>query len=127
MLGENIKFERHTGFYGSALRKWLDKNLPLCPLCKKKPEWEYARKVMGWKALFSPSATRYFLRCQQCKAILSVAQDAIVDADDLLVFLVQKRMNKNFKIESIGNNENLRQLVGQEHSLETLQEWASVP
>jgi len=121
---EDIKFERGTGFHGSALREWLDKNLPTCPFCKKDPEWEYARKMMGWKAFFSPSATRYFLRCRQCKAVLSVAQDAIVPADSLEVLLAKKMINKNFKIESVGNNENLSQLVGQEHPLETLQDWA---
>ena len=61
-------------------------------------------------------------------SIISVAQDAImsspIDYTDPLVILVKKTINKNLKIESVGNNKKLQHLVGEEYPLEVLQEWA---
>jgi len=38
--------------------------------------------------------------------------------------LVKKTISKNLKIESVGNNQKLEYLVGEEYPLEILQEWA---
>jgi hypothetical protein len=53
-----------------------------------------------------------------------VAQDAIYPADGIETFLVKKIMNKRFKIESVGDNEDLKHFVGEEQELEILQKWA---
>jgi hypothetical protein len=121
-----MKFERHSGFYGSALRNWIDNNLPRCPFCKTPSLWEYARKIGAETFFFKPSADRVHYRCPNCMAIISVAKDAITPSvsGDPIVILVKKKISKNIRVESVGNNENLKHLVGEEYSLEVLQEWA---
>jgi hypothetical protein len=121
-----MKFERHTGFYGSALRNWIDNNLPRCPFCKTPSLWEYTRKIGLKTFLFKPSADRVYYRCPNCMSIISVTTEAITPTIPLdpLVILVKRTISKNLKIESVGVNEKLQHLVGAEYSLEVLQEWA---
>lgn len=122
-----MNFERHKGFYGSALRDWIDNNLPRCPFCKRPSLWEYARKIGLKTFLFSPSSDRVHYRCPNCMSMISVTTEAITRTsflDDPLVILVKKTISKNLKIESVGNNQRLEHLVGEEYPLEVLQEWA---
>jgi len=73
------------------------------------------------------SYNRYHFKCPNCMAILSIAVPAVDGATaglGLTGLIMKKTVNKNFIIESIGNNSNLKHLVGSEYPLEVLQEWA---
>jgi hypothetical protein len=54
-------------------------------------------------------------------AIVSAPVPAV--AKGILIFH-SMLASKNIKIESVGNNEKIKHLVGAEYSLEVLQEWA---
>jgi hypothetical protein len=111
-----MKFKRSTGLLDSGPRKWidLDKRLPVCPLCKKPSLWETATSIEF------PNPNRIHFRCPNCMAVFSTS-----------VYVVQKWLGlasavtpQTMRIETVGNNTNLEQLVGQEQPLTTLQEWA---
>ena len=119
-----MKFERHTGFYGSALRGWIDNNLPRCPFCKTPSLWEYVRKIG-----FTPSSDRFHFRCPNCMSIISIATIVTGLSDGAFLFnpihqIAKRNTSKDFRIESVGNNEKLNHLVGSKYPLEILQEWA---
>lgn len=110
-----MKFERPRGFVGSKPRNWIDNNLPRCPLCKLPSLWE-----VGFEMKFT-GYNRYHFRCPNCMAIISAPVPAVVRG---IVIVHAMLAGKNIKIESVGNNENIKHLVGAEYSLEVLQEWA---
>ena len=116
-----MKFERPKGFVGSIPRNWIDNNLSRCPFCKTPSLWEIAMEMK------LTSYTRYHFRCPNCLSIISIAMPAIDGTTiglGLTGLLMKKTVNKNFKIGNVGNNANLQHLVGEEYSLEILQEWA---
>lgn len=116
-----MKFERPKGFMGSMPRNWIDNNLPRCPFCKTPSLWELAMEMKF------TSYNRYHFRCPNCMAIISIAVPAVDGTTvglGLTGLVMKKTVNKNFRIESMGNNQKLEHLVGAEYPLETLQEWA---
>jgi len=116
-----MEFKRPTGFAGSTPRNWIDNNLPRCPFCKTPSLWE-----MGMEYKFT-SYNRYHFRCPNCMSVISIAVPAVDKTTvglGLTGLLMKKTAKKEFKIEEIGNNENMDHLIGAEYSLEVLQEWA---
>jgi len=109
-----MKFERPKGFAGSIPRNWIDNNLPRCPLCKTPSLWEIA---MEFKFT---AYNRYHFRCPNCMAIISAPVPTVSKTFGLHSLVASKKL----KIESVGNDEKLKHLVGAEYSLEILQEWA---
>jgi len=121
-LCSTMKFERPTGFVGSIPRNWIDSNLPQCPFCKLPSLWEFAEE---FKAIHisGPAITlrkkRYFFRCPNCLSIISASEPAVTKGG-----FPYQLANKGIRIESVGNNEKLKHLVGEKYPLVTLQEWA---
>jgi hypothetical protein len=112
-----MKFKRPNGFFDSGPRKWIDKKLPICPLCKKPSLWETATQINF------PLPNRLHFRCPNCMATFSAS-----------VYIVQKWLGlyshaapEIMKIESAGNNLELQHLVGAEYPLEILQKWTNTP
>lgn len=109
-----MKFERPKGFVGSIPRNWIDKNLPKCPFCKTSPSlWEGAIEYK-WIGI-----NRYHFRCPKCMAVISIPVAAIAG-----LTIGRLILEKKLRIESVGNHQKLQHLVGEEYSLEVLQEWA---
>jgi len=119
----NMKFERPTGFVGGIPRNWIDSNLPQCPFCKLPSLWEFAEEFKATHIFAGVTAfirkKRYFFRCPNCLSIISASEPAVTKSGFLY-----RLASKGIRIESVGNNEKLQHLVGEEYLLETLQGWA---
>ena len=122
--GSTMKFERPTGFEGSIPINWIDGNLPRCPFCKLSSLWEFAEEFKATHISFIGTFIRkkhYFFRCPNCLSVISVSELAVTKGGFLY-----RLANKSIRIESVGNNEKLKHLVGEKYPLATLQEWASL-
>lgn len=118
-----MNFERPKGLIGSVPRNWIDTNLSRCPFCKMPSLWELGEQ---FKLSFM-SISRFHFRCPNCLSIVSI-EEAVINPPVALSFtdmLINRKLtNKKLKVESVGKNQNMQQLVGQEYPLNVLQEWA---
>jgi len=118
-----VKFERPAGSVESIPRDWIDSNLPRCPFCKLSSLWESAEESKAYDFSVGISGfitrKRCFFRCPNCLSIISASQPAVTKSG-FLYWLT----SKGIRIESVGNNEKLKHLIGKKHPLATLQEWA---
>ena len=116
-----MNFERPNGFSGSTPRGWIDERFPKCPFCKGDPKWEYARE---WKM----TVNRLHVRCADCLSTISIAQAQVTrhHVEEIVApawLLVRAATSDKFRVESVGRNDNLQDLLGQEFDLSTLQSW----
>lgn len=119
---KGLKFSRPTGFIGHSLKDWADERLPKCPLCESTdPRWEFA-EVWSW---IIPRLNRVHYRCQSCLGTLSIAQGAVAARKSLMFVGWRPLLSETLKIESVGKNQTLQSLVGEEHPLATFQNWAN--
>lgn len=118
-----MEFKRPDGLIGSIPRNWIDTNLSRCPFCKTPSLWELGHQLK----LSFMSISRFHFKCPNCLSIVSIEEAAInppiaLSFTDLLI--TKKMTNKKLKVESVGKNPNMQQLVGEEYPLNVLQEWA---
>jgi len=115
-----MEFKRYERtFFGGNVTQWIDGNFPNCPLCRKPSLWELgnnAKVKLGWK-----NNMRNYFRCPTCMGVISVEM-AIVQRRYSIPSLFKE---ENARIESVGNNSGLQNLIGREYPIKTLQEWAS--
>lgn len=63
------------GFVGSIPQKFIDKNVPICPMCgTKEPHWSLNQK-MGF------TSNRYLFKCEKCNCILSATVGDVTGFD----------------------------------------------
>lgn len=113
-----MKFSRPKGFAGSTPRNWIDRNLPLCPFCGKRSEWE-----MGMKMGFL-SWNRYHFRCSNinCMVVFSIPVPDVTRSINIVT--LTRTQNKSLKLEDYGNNDLAKNYVGKEIHIDTLKQWA---
>jgi hypothetical protein len=97
-MAKVLKFNRRDGLMGSAPRKWIDKELPICPFCGKTPPgWEQAVEAkMG--------QNRYHFHCPSCNGILSISAAAATGGGTPLGLLFRSKLPKLLRIESVGHS-----------------------
>jgi len=107
-----IKFKRYKHLiYGGDVTRWVDRKFPACPLCRKPSLWEWGNQN-----------SRIYFRCPNCMGIISVSGWIVRGWTSPLPYAMSRKVAK---IESVGNNSGLQNLVGQEYPIEDVQEWAS--
>lgn len=111
-----MEFRRDEGEGGTAQR-WVDHNLPRCPMCKSGALWEVAS---GFGQLAQP---RWFFRCPNCGVVISTTPDTPVSAIQEPVTVVKAALAVNVRVESVERSED-EDFVGEEFPLAELQEWA---
>jgi hypothetical protein len=112
-----VEFRREAG-EGGASQKWIDDNLPTCPLCKLQSLWETAIEVDQL------ALTRWVFRCPNCKAVFSTIPDASASARSVPVPAVKISVAREVRIETVERKQD-EDFVGEEFPLAELQEWAS--
>src|SRR5437870_7381126 len=112
-----MEFKKSTGQTPGGPGAWIQRNLPLCPMCKHRSEWETA---IG----FALSLKRYYFRCSNCHAILSAPAADVVAVAPTPINLAIKPAPRLVRIEDVGQNEALEHLAGREYGLLELQDWA---
>ena len=112
-----MDFRREAG-EGGASQRWVDDNLPTCPLCKLQSLWEIAAEVDQL------ALTRWVFRCPNCKAVFSTIPDDSASALSVPVPAVRVAVTRDVRIESVERKQD-EDFVGEEFPLAELQEWAS--
>ena len=112
-----MDFQRPTGIFGGTAKRWIDKNLPRCPLCKSEPLWE-----VGFEGF---AFNRMHFRCPKCLGIISVPPGGVEIPWTFTGATLKELALETIRVESIGNNKALDYLVGKVFRLTTLQDWAS--
>ena len=111
-----MEFRREAG-EGSASQRWIDDNLPTCPLCKSQSLWETATEVDQL------ALNRWVFRCPNCRGILSTIPATSVSALAEPVTVVKTAVTRDIRIDSVERSED-EDFVGEEFPLAELQEWA---
>jgi hypothetical protein len=125
-----MEFFRSQG-EGGREQRWIDTNLPTCPLCREPGLWKTAT---GGDQL---AERRWYFECQSCRAVLSViAEGARVGAEPSTPVPGSKPMGAepvdeanealqvDVRVDSVHRKQD-EDFVGEEFSLDELQEWAS--
>lgn len=125
-----MEFFRSEG-EGDQEQRWIDNNLPVCPLCREPGLWKTAT---GGD---QQAAERWYFQCQSCKAVLSVLPDVasmgsarpspIPGSKPMGATPVDEAnedMQTGIRVDSVQRKQD-DDFVGEEFSLEELQEWAS--
>ena len=111
-----MDFRREQG-EGGAQQRWIDHNLPTCPLCRSQSLWESA------EAVDQQSLVRWCFRCSICKAVISTIPDQPVSALAEPVNVTKVPLEVNVRVESVERTQD-EDFVGEEFPLSELQLWA---
>jgi hypothetical protein len=111
-----VEFHREDG-EGGAAQKWIDGNLPTCPLCRTPSLWQVSVGVE------QEALERWCFQCSNCKAVLSTIPPTSASvragpADDM-----EAPIEINVRIDTVVRKED-EDFVGEEFPLNELQQWA---
>lgn len=112
-----MEFVRFPG-EGNAAQRWIDHNLPTCPMCKSEAVWRSAEGVQ------EEALVRWYFQCPICKVVMSVIPDSTVSAIAEPVMVTKAALDVNLRVESVQRKQD-EDFVGEEFPLSELQEWAS--
>lgn len=112
----NVDFVRLPG-EGDARQRWIDDNLPTCPMCREQSLWKVASGV-DQEAL-----VRWYFQCPNCKVVLSTIPDTAVSAIAEPVNVVKAAVEVNLRVDSVERKAD-EDFLGEEFPLYELQEWA---
>ncbi|MBO5454486.1 MAG: hypothetical protein J6A69_11100 [Clostridia bacterium] len=126
-------FRRCDGFTGSIPQKFIDSNLPKCPMCgSTDPYW-----MLKDKMTFTEK--RMLFRCDKCGCILSASQAdftgfskskvGLLTTAGAMNAILKKSSGKNvntvyIKVEEVGSAQTTKLYEGKEMPLEELQQLA---
>lgn len=111
-----MEFRRATG-EGGAEQRWIDHNLPTCPLCRSPSLWGISTGVE------QQALVRWYFQCSNCKAVISTIPDTAVSALAEPVNVTKTALEVNLRFESVQRSED-EDFVGEEFPLYELQQWA---
>jgi hypothetical protein len=111
-----VEFRREAG-EGDAPQRWIDGNLPVCPLCRSPSSWGTATGVE------EQALVRWYFQCSNCKAIMSVIPDKPVGGFAGGSSFAKAAVTMDVRIEGVERKED-EDFVGEEFPLYELQEWA---
>ena len=111
-----MEFRREEG-EGGASQRWIDHNLPMCPLCRSPSLWGVAT---GADQL---ALSRWYFQCSNCKAVISTIPDTAVSVPAEPVNVAKVAIEVNLRIETVERAQD-EDFVGEEFPLYELQNWA---
>lgn len=112
-----MEFRREEG-HGGPAQRWVDDNLPTCPLCRVQSPWEVGE---GAGDLASP---RWMFRCPNCKAVFSMIPETQAMAVAEPVTVVKAPISVLLRIDSVERTQD-EDFLGEEFPLHELQDWAT--
>lgn len=111
-----MEFHRDTG-EGGAQQRWIDENLPTCPMCRVQSLWGTSKQV-DQQAL-----VRWYFRCSSCGTVFSTIPDAPAAALAEPVLVAKTPLEVNLRVEAVGRRQD-EDFLGEEFPLSELKEWA---
>ena len=72
----NLSFSRSTGLVGAIPQAFINKNMPICPLCRSgAPDWSMHQKnLMSWRGNID------FFKCTSCGGVITISVPDIMTA-----------------------------------------------
>lgn len=111
-----MEFSRSEG-EGGAAQRWIDHNLPVCPMCREESLWKTATGVE------QQALTRWYFQCPNCMVVMSTIPEdpvaAVVEAEAFAKVPIQVEL----RVESVQRKQD-EDFVGEEFPLYELQQWA---
>ncbi len=114
---QSVEFRRAEG-EGNASQRWIDSNLPVCPMCRSPSLWRVA------SAVDQEALVRWFFQCPNCMVVLSTIPNVPVSALAEPVNVPKAALTTNLRVERVERKED-EDFVGEEFPLYELQEWAA--
>lgn len=111
-----MEFYRYPG-EGNAAQRWIDDNLPRCPMCREESLWKVAEGVE------QQALVRWYFQCPNCKVVLSTIPDAPVSTRAGPYTSTKAALEVDLRVESAERKQD-EDFVGEEFVLSELQEWA---
>jgi len=104
--------------------KWISKNLPICPICKTRTDWDVYHKI-GIASL-----AKYQFICSNCKAMWEIPCVGIKEVGALsgltgLAIRVAKPETKELKLVEEGNHPEGKKWLNKSAKIEFWQQLAS--
>lgn len=90
-----MAFRRYKGFFGSMPQRFIDDNLPICPICGEEAKWTLEQK-------FIISGVRYRYKCTACNAIISLARKDIFKMQNNEVLILKPASKRKEFIPPVG-------------------------
>lgn len=116
-----MTFKKMVGFVGRIPNNFIHKNLPICPMCGQKTEWELDQKIGMMNSI-------YLFRCEQCETVLSTPVNDIAKINTTVMFVKKmsgkKALTAYFKVVDVGRAQTTKMHLDQEYELHQLQEMA---
>ncbi len=128
-------FRRCDGFAGSIPQKFINANMPVCPMCGSDDPYWLLKDKMEW------TAHRIMFRCSKCGCILSATNGdftgttkstafAVLTTAGAVNALTKKAQGKDVKtvymrVEDVGDAQLSSALTGKELPIEEFQEMAA--
>lgn len=122
-----MAFRRFDGFTGSVPQRFIDNNMPVCPMCgSDNPHWTCDQEIKFTK-------NNYLYKCSECDAILSAAPSDVTGVGRTALTtmgLMKKMSGKNVKaiyitVRDVGKVQTTQAHKNQEFTLDQLVEMAN--
>ncbi len=121
-----MKFERYTGFMGRIPQNFVDKSLPVCPICNQSSLWllHIAQKQVKLFPVQKKDLT-YYVKCEHCGMVMHTVIHQIGDNTPHEVTSPSPRNNITMMtIDVVGGNAENFDLAGKEMSIWELNQLA---
>lgn len=123
-----MAFKRMEGFAGSVPQGFIDRNVPICPMCgTSNPHWAINQKMQ-----MKLEGNLYLFQCEQCKGVLSSPVPDVTGFNNTILTttgLLKKFSGKKngviyLKVYDAGNNVDFKDNVGKEYTLQEINQMA---
>ncbi len=123
-----MAFKRMEGFAGSVPQGFIDRNVPICPLCGSRyPHWALDQKMQ-----MKLEGNLYLFQCEQCKGVLSSPVPDVTGYNNTMITttgLLKKMSGKEngviyMRVEDAGTS-GCNEFLGREFKLQELNAIAS--
>jgi len=121
-----LDFKRFDGFAGSAVQRFADISIPVCPICRNNPRWQL--HVSQKTVKMFPLVTKdfyYFLKCSDCNMVMHTTYRQVGDNTPRFMFSPSPRDNMTMmKFDVLGDKTENFELAGKEMSIWEINQMA---
>lgn len=113
-----MAFGKKRLFIGALPEKFINSNLPICPMCLNKTEWLHEQQ-------FTFQGVRFRYKCLKCNCIISISRKEVLKYNDNEILILKtKKTRKEFQplmgVEDMGKSKSDNLKVGYQYSLKDM-------
>lgn len=123
-----MAFKRMEGFAGSVPQRFIDNNVPKCPMCgSAKPHW-----AIDMKMQMKLEGNLYLFQCEECGCVITATVPDVTGFNNTMLTttgLIKKLSGKKngiiyMKIRDVGSAQATKMYEGKEMTLQEVNELA---